>query len=144
MKIKNQNILSADEKYIGHLLDISKTDFDSTTRIIFNEYPLAYNAYLYSLKQDIVQLWGVHCTKVSNDRTIVTIMCDFKPYIESCYSVIEAAFMTLNDMLAGNRASLALPYDIGNHIEGGDSKVIHTIINDNMTNVNVALYNPYK
>lgn len=145
IKIVDGDILKAEEDVICHQVNCFGVMNSGLAKQIRNKYPEAYKAYInYCKDSDQKRLLGNICTVMCNDNKVIVHLfgqydygrnkqyTNYEALKESLQSILHVAKM-FND-------TIAIPYNLGCGLAGGDWKIVYKIIEDVFQNYDVTLY----
>ncbi len=152
-RIKIGNILDAPENIICHQVNMQKKMGSGLAKQIKDKYPHVYNTYL----SHNGHLGDVLIVKVNEDSELLNYKAIANIYSQNKYGYDGAQYTDyialrdgLHDIVAHIKASnrvhpnvlfsLAIPYNIGCGLGGGNWAVVHDIIKEECKDIEYSIY----
>ena len=146
IKIVDGDILQASEDIIAHQVNCMSVMGGGIARQIKSKYPKVfkdYQIYLTNTKFPIQALGDCHFVKVDENKYVANLFGQYKygtDKQQTDYKALEEALFTLKINAKDHNLSVAIPYNIGCSLGGGDWEIVYKIIEDAFQDYDVTLY----
>lgn len=146
INIVNGNILDAKEDIISQQVNCCGVMGSGLAKQIRNKYPEVFiEYYAYCKKHDILeQMLGVAQPVKCNDNKIVVNLFGQMRYGTdrqyTDYGALKCAMRNMKEYAQENNLSIAIPYQIGCGLAGGDWNVVYKIIEEVFQDYDVTIY----
>ena len=143
IKIVNGNILDAKEDVIAHQVNCKKVMGGGLALQIKNKYPEVYSEYLSFFDIYGKQLGRCQMVLCKDGKTIANLFGQYdygtlKQHTNYDYLKISLKSLLFN--LKRHNLSVAIPYNMGCGLGGGDWNTVYKIIEEVFEGYNVTIY----
>ena len=145
--IVNGNLLDAKEVIIAHQVNCMGVMGSGVAKQLRNKYPKLYIEYKeycnrFYKPSDLLGTICYHSVFI-NKRYIANLFGQLfygtdKQYTD--YAALEKCFKTLASVAKEHNFDVAMPYNIGCKLAGGDWNIVYKLIEDAFKDINVTLY----
>lgn len=144
IKIVQGNILDAPEDVIAHQTNCMGVMGSGLAKQIREKYPKVFEEYQsYINKYKFVTLGSFQIINVGNNKYIANLFGQYgygrnKQYTD--YKALEEALFSLKVCCKENNKSVALPYNLGCGLAGGNWDIVYKIIEEVFSDYDVTIY----
>jgi O-acetyl-ADP-ribose deacetylase (regulator of RNase III) len=142
------DLLNATEDIIAHQVNCQGVMGSGVAKAIKHKYPIAFNEYskMSTFYKNIKhQLLGkCQIIAVGNGKYVANLFGQYNfgwSIKHTDYEALKEALTTLKVSAKDNSKSVALPYNIGCGLGGGNWGIVLSIIDDVFNDYDVSLYN---
>lgn len=146
VKIVEGNILDAHEDVTCHQVNCMGIMGSGLAKQIRNKYPEVFiEYYAYCKRHEILeQMMGVaQHVKCYDGKIIANLFGQFRYGTDrqyTDYAALECALRNMKQYAQSNQLSIAIPYQIGCGLAGGNWDIVNKIIEEVFNDYNVTIY----
>lgn len=144
IKIVQGNLLDATENVIAHQVNCQGVMGSGLAKQIRNKYLEVFEKYLnYINKHKFVALSSCQIISVGNDNYIANLFGQYnygrdRKYTD--YKALEEALFSLKVKCKDANKSVAIPYNLGCGLAGGNWDIVYKIIEEVFSDYDVTIY----
>jgi len=143
IKIIKGNILNAKEDVICHQVNCKGVMGSGLAKQIRNKYPEVFNEYKYILNTCGSQLGHCQMVLCSDGKSVANLFAQDGYGTDRRYTDYDYLKQSLQQLLIvakENNLTIAIPYNLGCGLAGGDWNIVYKIIKDVFEDYDVTIY----
>jgi O-acetyl-ADP-ribose deacetylase (regulator of RNase III) len=143
INIVEGNILDANEDIIAHQVNCQKVMGSGLAKQIRNKYPQVFTEYKWVLDNFGSQLGHCQLVSCNDSKTIANLFSQDRYGTDrryTDYDYLKQSLQQLLRMANENEFSIAIPYNLGCGLAGGNWDIVYKIIEDVFQDYDVTIY----